>query len=179
MNSLKLPFIPKGLKPTDWGQLIYGHDTVTVGSPSSWRYCFAPTWRWVSQVAMSLFRGLSFALTPWETACYFAFPPLGPMKHQVHSTISKSDLRLSHTCQHEMLTNCFCLWAVCTVIYLIRNFREILSQRNDLLIKIFFKFLFFLMWTIFKVFNKFVTILLLFYVFWPQGTWDLGLPRWH
>ena len=33
----------------------------------------------------------------------------------------------------------------------------------------------FLMWTIFKVFIEFVTILLLFYVFgfWPQGTWDL------
>ena len=32
------------------------------------------------------------------------------------------------------------------------------------------------MWTIFKVFFKFVTILLLFYVlvFWPQGTWDIS-----
>ena len=129
---------------------------------------------------MSLFRGLSFAITPWETACFCAFPLLGPMKHQVHSTISKLDLRLSHKCQHEMLTNCFCLWAVCTVIYLIRNFREILSQRNNL----FFKFIYlllkiFFIWTIFKVFNKFVMILLLFYVFWPRGTWDLGLPRWH
>ena len=32
------------------------------------------------------------------------------------------------------------------------------------------------MWTIFKVFIEFVTILLLFYVlvFWPQGMWDLS-----
>ena len=32
------------------------------------------------------------------------------------------------------------------------------------------------MWTIFKVFIKFVTVLLLFYVlvFWPRGMWDLS-----
>ena len=32
------------------------------------------------------------------------------------------------------------------------------------------------MWTIFKVFIEFVTIMLLFHVldFWPQGTWDLS-----
>ena len=37
---------------------------------------------------------------------------------------------------------------------------------------------FFLMWTIFKVFIEFVTILLLFYVlvFWPWGMWDLSSP---
>ena len=37
---------------------------------------------------------------------------------------------------------------------------------------------FFLMWTIFKGFIEFVTILLLFYVlvFWPRGTWDLSSP---
>ena len=35
------------------------------------------------------------------------------------------------------------------------------------------------MWTIFKVFVEFVTILLLYYVlvFWPQGTGDLSCPR--
>ena len=35
---------------------------------------------------------------------------------------------------------------------------------------------FFLMWTIFKVFIEFVTVLLLFYVlvFWPRGVWDLN-----
>ena len=34
------------------------------------------------------------------------------------------------------------------------------------------------MWTIFKVFIEFVTILLLFYVlvFWPQSTWNLNSP---
>ena len=34
------------------------------------------------------------------------------------------------------------------------------------------------MWTIFKVFIEFITILLLFYVFffWSQGTWDLSSP---
>ena len=34
------------------------------------------------------------------------------------------------------------------------------------------------MWTIFKVFIKFVTILLLLYVlvFWPRGMWDLNSP---
>ena len=36
----------------------------------------------------------------------------------------------------------------------------------------------FLMWTIFKVFIEFVTILLLFYVsfFWPRSMWDLSSP---
>ena len=32
------------------------------------------------------------------------------------------------------------------------------------------------MWTIFKVFIEFVTILFLFYVFWPRGMWDLIEP---
>ena len=41
-NSLKLPFIPRGLKLTDWGQLIYGHDTVTVGSPSKLALLLCP-----------------------------------------------------------------------------------------------------------------------------------------
>ena len=42
--------------------------------------------------------------------------------------------------------------------------------------KLDFFFKVFLMWTIFKVFIEFVTILLLFYVlvFWLQGTWDLS-----
>ena len=42
----------------------------------------------------------------------------------------------------------------------------------------FFRFLFFLVWAIFKVFIEFVTILLLFYVlgFWPRGMWDLSFP---
>ena len=37
---------------------------------------------------------------------------------------------------------------------------------------------FILMWTIFKVFVEFVTILLLFYVlvFWLRGMWDLSPP---
>ena len=37
---------------------------------------------------------------------------------------------------------------------------------------------FFFIWTIFKVFTEFVTILLPFYVlvFWPQGMWDLSSP---
>ena len=40
----------------------------------------------------------------------------------------------------------------------------------------FFFFRFFFMWTTFKVFIEFVTILLLFYVllFWPRGMWDLS-----
>ena len=39
-------------------------------------------------------------------------------------------------------------------------------------------FCLFLMWTIFKVFIEFVTILLLFHVlvFWPWGNWDLSSP---
>ena len=39
-------------------------------------------------------------------------------------------------------------------------------------------FFFFLMWTVFKVFIEFVTILLLFYVlvFRPRGIWDLSTP---
>ena len=42
-------------------------------------------------------------------------------------------------------------------------------------LKIFF---FFLMWSIFKVFIEFVTVLLLFYVlvFWPRGMWDPSFP---
>ena len=41
---------------------------------------------------------------------------------------------------------------------------------------IFFKI--FLMWTIFKVFIEYVTMLLLFYVliFWPQSMWDFSSP---
>ena len=37
---------------------------------------------------------------------------------------------------------------------------------------------FFLMWTIFKVFSEFLSILLLFHVlvFWPRGKWDLSSP---
>ena len=35
-------------------------------------------------------------------------------------------------------------------------------------------FSFFLMWTTFKVFIEFVTILLLFWFFWPRGMWDLS-----
>ena len=37
----------------------------------------------------------------------------------------------------------------------------------------------FFMWTIFKVFMEFVTILLLFYVlvYLLQGMWDLSLPQ--
>ena len=46
---------------------------------------------------------------------------------------------------------------------------------NPLALFIFFK-IFFLMWTIVKVFIEFVIILLLLYVldFWPGGTWDLS-----
>ena len=32
------------------------------------------------------------------------------------------------------------------------------------------------MWTIFKVFNEFLTVLLLFYVFGLHGLWDLSSP---
>ena len=51
-----------------------------------------------------------------------------------------------------------------------------LTTKN--LVGFFFRFLF-LMWTIFKVFIEFVTILLLFYTlfFWPPGMWDLSSPR--
>ena len=42
----------------------------------------------------------------------------------------------------------------------------------------FLRFFLFWVWTIFKVFIEFVTILLLFYVldFWPQGMWDFISP---
>ena len=41
---------------------------------------------------------------------------------------------------------------------------------------VFFFFKIFLMWTTFKVFIEFVTVLILFYllVFWLRGMWDLG-----
>ena len=50
------------------------------------------------------------------------------------------------------------------------------NWRNLLFLTFFFKFFFLLMWTIFKVFIEFVTILLLFYVlvFWLRGMWDLS-----
>ena len=43
---------------------------------------------------------------------------------------------------------------------------------------LYFLFIYFLMWTVFKVFIEFVTLLLLFYVliFWPWGRWDLSSP---
>ena len=43
---------------------------------------------------------------------------------------------------------------------------------------VFLRFFFFLMWTIFKFFIEFVTILLLFYVlvFCPWGMWNLNSP---
>ena len=54
------------------------------------------------------------------------------------------------------------------------------ASSNLLPIFNFFKFFqsYFLMWTIFKVFIEFITILLLFYVlvFWPRGMWDLSSP---
>ena len=52
-----------------------------------------------------------------------------------------------------------------------------MMYENRYSVGFFFKF-FFLMWTIFKDFIAFVTILLLFYVlvFWPQGMWDPSSP---
>ena len=46
--------------------------------------------------------------------------------------------------------------------------------------KMFFKEIFFFMWTVFLVFIEFVIILLLFYVsvFWPRGKWYVGSPLW-
>ena len=52
--------------------------------------------------------------------------------------------------------------------------QKAVSQR---LLSFFFKiFFFFFMWTIFKVFIKFVTVLLLSYVlvFWPRSMWDVS-----
>ena len=45
-------------------------------------------------------------------------------------------------------------------------------------VEFFFKDFFFLMWTIFKVFIEFATMLLLFYilVLWLWGMWDLSSP---
>ena len=45
-------------------------------------------------------------------------------------------------------------------------------------VEFFFKDFFFLMWTIFKVFIEFATMLLLFYilVLWLRGMWDLSSP---
>ena len=58
------------------------------------------------------------------------------------------------------------------------SYRDIFIMREIKVVIPFFslKIFFFLMWTIFKVFIEFVTILLLFYVlvFWPRGTWDLS-----
>ena len=49
---------------------------------------------------------------------------------------------------------------------------DVFTQKYNRFLSVFF----FLMWTIFKVFIDFVTILLLFHVlvFWSLGTWDSG-----
>ena len=51
-----------------------------------------------------------------------------------------------------------------------------MSARLIIAIPIFPSKIFFLMWTVLKVFIEFVAILLLFYVlfFWPRGMWDLS-----
>ena len=53
-----------------------------------------------------------------------------------------------------------------------------MSLLTLVLIAFFFSIFLFLMWTIFKGFTEFVTILLPFYisVFWPQDTWYLSFP---
>ena len=55
------------------------------------------------------------------------------------------------------------------------------TRRNVRCNGLVFLFTIFLMWTIFKVFIEFVTILLLAYVlvFWLLGMWDLSSPTRH
>ena len=55
------------------------------------------------------------------------------------------------------------------------------TRRNVRCNGLVFLFTIFLMWTIFKVFTEFVTILLLAYVlvFWLLGMWDLSSPTRH
>ena len=71
------------------------------------------------------------------------------------------------------------LLAVCGVSFISAYLTNMtFNQTTHLfLVCLFFK-VFFLMWTIFKVFIEFVTILLLLYVlvFWPRGMWDLSSP---
>ena len=59
------------------------------------------------------------------------------------------------------------LWSICLFLFLYHGF-----------FGGFFKIFFFHMWTIFKVFIEFATVLLLFYVlvFWLRGMWDLCSP---
>ena len=80
------------------------------------------------------------------------------------------------------LSNRFVSWLYCLSLLLVSLwFLLCISSCGKsllLVFKSFFKKDFFLMCTIFKVFIKFVTILLLFNVlgFRPQGTWDLSVP---
>ena len=62
--------------------------------------------------------------------------------------------------------------------FLIEVFNFLPSSFHDPLFYFILFLKIFLMWTIFKVFIEFVTVLLLFYVlvFWPQGMWDLSSP---
>ena len=83
--------------------------------------------------------------------------------------------RPSALCSHRQLFHClFCFF------FKQGTFTDISVSENweSDLISFFLSFFFFLMWTIFKVFIEFVTVLLLFYVlvFSPQGMWDLSSP---
>ena len=65
-----------------------------------------------------------------------------------------------------------------SILTLVKLFMNILSFKYLKSLLKLYCFFFFLMWTIFKVFIEFVTILLLFcvLVFWLGGMWDLSSP---
>ena len=84
----------------------------------------------------------------------------------------KTTMRYHYTCTKmsiiKKLNNSKC-WLECGELELSYTVGGNIKCYNCFLFKIF------LMWTIFKVFIEFVTILLLFYVlvFWPRGMWGL------
>ena len=80
-------------------------------------------------------------------------------------------LFLSLFCTSVLLNFSIIFFTLCTF-----HFRRYSSHLSKFCLGLFF--LRFLVWTNFKVFIEFVTILLLFYVFvfWPWGMWDLSSP---
>ena len=107
---------------------------------------------WIPFLAHGLYRNVTSQI--WSTGHRWLTPVTVYNSHSEYACLgrkTKEDL--------YFLLETFSIVWICHHIFLIFFFKR-----------------FFLMWTIFKVFTEFVTILLLFHVlvFWPWGLWDLS-----